>query len=390
VAQAGQGSPVAGPHTVGDLRQWADTIAEDSMTKLQELHEAGQSVWLDFIRRDMLGNGELAGLVAEGTRGLTSNPTIFQKAIAGSDLYDAQIATTDGDAAKVFEALAVQDIRAAADLLRSVYDESDGADGYVSLEVAPDLAYDTEGTIADARRLWGVVDRPNLMIKVPATSDGISAVEDLIAAGINVNATLMFSLADYEAVAGAYVRGVERAERPERVASVASFFVSRVDTKTDAALDKVGTDDALALRGKTAVANAKMTYLRYQDIFLGSTFAGARGRGARPQRVLWASTSTKNPEYPDLLYVDDLVGANTVNTMPPATLDAFKDHGVADPTALVNGVEEAAAQLHELEVLGIDFSAITSELQTEGVDAFAASYDDLLEAIAAKKEALDS
>jgi transaldolase len=360
------------------------------MTKLQQLHEAGQSVWLDFIRRDMLGNGELAALVSEGTRGLTSNPTIFQKAIAGSDLYDDQIAATDGAAAKVFEALAVQDIRAAADLLRGVYDESAGADGYVSLEVAPDLASDTEGTIADARRLWGVVDRPNLMIKVPATPDGIPAIEELIAAGINVNATLMFSLADYEAVAGAYVRGVERAEKPERVASVASFFVSRVDTKTDAALDKAGTDEALALRGKTAVANAKLTYLRYQDIFLGSTFAVARGRGARPQRVLWASTSTKNPEYPDLLYVDDLVGPNTVNTMPPATLEAFKDHGTADSTALVSGVEGAAAHLHALEVLGIDFFAITSELQTDGVDAFAASYDDLLEAIAAKKEALDS
>lgn len=360
------------------------------MTKLRHLHEAGQSVWLDFIRRDMLDNGELAGLVAEGTRGLTSNPTIFEKAIAGSNLYDDQISATDGDAAAVFEALAVQDIRAAADLLRNVYDESDRGDGFVSLEVAPDLAYDSEGTIADAKRLWGVVDRPNLMIKVPATPDGIPAIEELIAAGINVNATLMFSLADYEAVAGAYIRGVERAERPERVASVASFFVSRVDTKTDAALDKVGTDEALAIRGKTAVANAKMTYLRYQDIFLGSTFAAARERGARPQRVLWASTSTKNPEYSDLLYVDDLVGPNTVNTMPPATLEAFKDHGTVDGAALESGVEEAAAQLRELEGLGIDFSAITSVLQTEGVDAFAASHDDLLEAIAAKKEELDS
>ena len=360
------------------------------MTKMQQLHEAGQSVWLDFIRRDMLGNGELAGLVAEGVRGLTSNPTIFEKAIAGSDLYDAQIATTDGDAAAVFESLAVQDIQGAADLLRGVYDESDGGDGYVSLEVAPTLAYDTEGTIADAKRLWGIVDRPNLMIKVPATAAGIPAIEELIAAGINVNATLMFSLADYEAVAGAYVRGAERAIDPSRVASVASFFVSRVDTKTDAALEKVGTDEALALRGTIAVANAKMTYRRYEEIFDGPAFAAASGRGARPQRVLWASTSTKNPDYPELLYVDDLVGPNTVNTMPPATLAAFRDHGSIDGAALVGGVDEATAQVRDLAALGVDFSEITADLQTEGVGAFAASYDDLLEAITSKRESLTS
>jgi transaldolase len=360
------------------------------MTKMQQLDQAGQSVWLDFIRRDMLDNGELAGLVADGVRGLTSNPTIFEKAIAGSDLYDTQIARSDGDPAAVFEALAVRDIRGAADLLRSVYDESDGADGFVSLEVAPGLAYDTDGTIADAKRLWGIVDRPNLMIKVPATAAGIPAIEELIAAGINVNATLMFSLADYEAVAGAYVRGVERAPEPHRVASVASFFVSRVDTTTDAELEKVGSDDALALRGTIAVANAKLTYRRYQEIFEGSGFAAAAERGARPQRVLWASTSTKNPDYPDLLYVDDLVGPNTVNTMPPATLTAFDDHGSIDPSALTEGVDEADNQIRRLGTLGVDFSEITSDLQTEGVAAFAASYDDLLEAIAAKGEALAS
>ena len=360
------------------------------MTKMQQLDQAGQSVWLDFIRRDMLDDGELAGLVADGVRGLTSNPTIFEKAIAGSDLYDTQIAQSDGGPAAVFEALAVQDIRGAADLLRSVYDESDGADGFVSLEVAPTLAYDTDGTIADAKRLWGIVARPNLMIKVPATAAGIPAIEELIAAGINVNATLMFSLADYEAVAGAYVRGVGRAAEPHRVASVASFFVSRVDTKTDAALEKVGSDDALALRGKIAVANAKLTYRRYQEIFEGPTFAAAAARGARPQRVLWASTSTKNPDYPELLYVDDLIGPNTVNTMPPATLTAFDDHGSIDPSALTEGVGEADTQILRLGTLGVDFSEITTDLQTEGVAAFAASYDDLLKAIAAKGDSLAS
>jgi len=359
------------------------------MTKLDDLHSAGQSVWLDFIRRDMLTNGELASLVADGIRGLTSNPTIFQKAIAGSDLYDDHIAALGAiDSEEVFEVLAIADIRGAADLLMSVYDRSAGRDGFVSLEVSPHLAHDTAGTVTAAHRLWEAVDRPNLMIKVPATTAGVPALESLIATGINVNATLMFSLAHYEAIAQAFVRGAERAPTPERVASVASFFVSRVDTKTDTALDKIGTERALAHRGTIAVANAKQTYRRYQEIFEGSAFATAQARGAAPQRVLWASTSTKNPEYSDVLYVDDLIGSNTVNTMPPATIDAFADHSIINSNALTSGLEQADVAIAALAGFDIDFAALTEDLQTEGVAAFADSFDDLLEAISAKQASL--
>ena len=358
------------------------------MTPLHQLNEAGQSVWLDFIRRDLLTSGELERMVADGIRGLTSNPTIFQKAIAGSDLYDDQIASTPGDAAAVFEAIAVTDIRDAADALRPVYEDADGADGFVSLEVSPKLAHDTEATIAEATRLWALVDRPNLMVKVPATEAGPPALEELIARGLNINATLMFSLSHYEAIAQAYARGAARSPNPDRVGSVASFFVSRVDTKTDAALEKSGSDRALALRGRIAVANAKLTYRRYGEIFGGPDFAAASARGARPQRVLWASTSTKNPEYPDLLYVDDLVGPNTVNTIPPATVDAFRDHGRIDPGALTDDVDEASASIAALADLEIDFDAITEELQVEGVAAFADSFDELLATIETKRSAL--
>ncbi|MGB5169719.1 MAG: transaldolase [Acidimicrobiia bacterium] len=351
------------------------------MSKLKELGAAGQSVWLDFIRRDMVTNGELAALVDEGVTGVTSNPSIFQAAIAGSDLYDEDIAAAEGDPLAVFEALAVADVQGAADVLRGVYDATEGLDGYVSLEVSPTLADDTEGTIADAHRLWNRVNRPNLMIKVPATLAGIVAIEELIAAGINVNATLMFSMADYEAVAMAYVRGAERTEYPKRVASVASFFVSRVDNKIDPALDAIGTDEALALRGIAAVANAKLAYRRYQEIFEGPPFAAARARGARPQRALWASTSTKNPAYSDVLYVDELIGPNTVNTIPPATVDAFRDHGTIDPTALTTDVDAAAQHFEALAALGVDVDAITEELQVEGVASFADAFNGLLAAI---------
>ena len=364
------------------------------MTKLRELHEHGQSVWLDFIRRDMLGpDGELADLVADGIRGVTSNPSIFQKSISSSGFYDDQISEIlardpGASTVSVFENLAVRDIRGAADVLRRVYDASGGADGFVSLEVAPDLAYDTEGTVADARRLWHMVDRPNLMVKVPATAEGIPAVEQLIADGLNINITLMFSMDDYESVAHAYLRGLHKAADPASIASVASFFVSRVDAKADAALEKVGTDEALALRGRIAVANAKLAYRRYQELFEGEPFAALAARGARPQRVLWASTSTKNPEYTDTLYVDELIGPNTVNTMPPQTIDAFRDHGTIDERALLEDVEGAAADIARLDDLGIDFGEITMELQTEGVRAFADAADDLLQTLADKIAAL--
>jgi transaldolase len=355
------------------------------VTKLNELFEAGQSVWYDFIRRDMLTGSGLSDLVAEGIRGVTSNPSIFEQAIAGSDLYDTQLATlTTTDAQTAFETLAISDIRDAADILLDLYIASNGGDGYVSLEVSPRLAHDTGGTVADARRLWSAVGRPNLMVKVPATPAGIPAIEELTAEGININATLMFSLADYEAVATAFVRGAEHAVNPTRLASVASFFVSRVDSATDAALDAIGTPEALNARGKAATANAKLAYRRYQEIFEGSPFAKQARAGVRAQRVLWASTSTKNPTYNDVMYVEDLIGPNTVNTAPPDTIDAFVDHGVVTPGSLLQGVDEAGAFIDSLAGIGVDFDAITSQLQVDGVASFAAAYDNLLAAISVK------
>jgi len=350
------------------------------MGKLHDLHAAGQSVWLDFIRRDMLESGELAAMVADGIRGLTSNPAIFKNAIGGSDAYDAAIAEAPDDASpiSVYESLAIADIQDAADALRAVYDASNGDDGYVSFEVSPHLANDTEGTIEEAHRLWKLVGKPNLMIKVPATAEGIPAIEDLIAAGINVNATLMFSLHDYEAVAQAYVRGIRRSESPDSVASVASFFVSRVDSSTDAELDKNGSDAALSQRGKAAVANAKLAYDRYREIFEGEAFADQIERGARPQRALWASTGTKNPAYSDVLYVEPLIGPNTVNTMPPATIDAFLDHGDVGAGELTDNVDVARSDIAVLAEFGIDFDQITADLKTAGVKAFQDSFDDLL------------
>ncbi|HEX9855369.1 MAG TPA: transaldolase [Acidimicrobiia bacterium] len=356
------------------------------MTKLHDLHAVGQSAWLDFITRNLLDGGGLERMVESGIRGVTSNPTIFQKAITGSDDYDDAIGAAlaespDMSASEMFERLAIADIRRATDVLRPVYDSSSGADGFVSLEVSPHLAMDTEATVAEATRLWETVDRPNLMVKVPATAPGIPAVEELLARGLNINITLMFSLADYEAVAHAYLRGLARAANPASISSVASFFVSRVDTLTDEMLDKIGTDEALALRGKAAVANAKLAYRRYREIFEGESFATLASEGARPQRVLWASTSTKNPAYHDTMYVDELIGANTVNTMPPATIDAFEDHGIIDAAAMTRDVDEAQAMVAALADVGVDYDEMTAQLQAEGVAAFADSYDSLVSAI---------
>ena len=364
----------------------------ETLTTMQQLAAAGQSVWLDYIRRDLLESGEMGEMVRAGLRGMTSNPSIFEKSIAGSDQYDDDIADLveadpNADAKAVFWQLAIADIQAAADLLRPVYDAHPGADGFVSLEVSPTLAHDTEGTVAEAHRLWEAVDRPNLMIKVPATSAGIPAIEQLIGAGVNVNVTLMFSMDHYEAVAGAYLRGLEKAVDPSTIASVASFFVSRVDSKVDAELEAIGTPEALALRGTIAIANSKATYKRYLELF-GDDFAAIWGKGALPQRLLWASTSTKNPEYSDVLYIEELIGANTVNTVPPATLEAFEDHGVVKTDSLVSNVDEALAQLEALSKVGVDLPAVTEELQDEGVDSFAKAFADLLDAIEAKRAAL--
>jgi transaldolase len=354
------------------------------MNPLRQLwEEHRQAVWLDFIERDLVSGGGLARLVAEdGVRGVTSNPSIFCAAMTSSGAYDGQIdvllsgqpeITTD----ELYEALAIEDIRRAADVLRSVYDASAGGDGFVSLEVSPHLAHDGAGTVAEARRLWQAVDRANLMIKVPATEAGIPAIEELIADGINVNATLMFSLADYEAVSGAYLAGLARCAEPARVASVASFFVSRVDSKVDAKLEEIGTGDALELRGTAATANAQLAYRRFREIFTGDDFAPLAERGARAQRPLWASTSTKNPAYSDVKYVEELIGPDTVNTLPTATLEAFRDHGRLR-SALIDGMAGADATLERLAAVGVDLAEITRRLQVDGVAAFAESFDSLM------------
>ncbi len=363
------------------------------MNPLSELHQLGQSVWLDYIDRELLTGGELRRLIEEDAiRGVTSNPTIFDKAISGSDAYDAQIkelaASDPGISVEdLYEKLAISDIQQATDILRPVYEESEGGDGYVSLEASPRLANDTDATLAEVRRLWKLVDRPNLMIKVPATKRGIPAIETLLAEAYNINITLMFSMEHYEAVAKAYLQGISRAPSALRPASVASFFVSRVDTKADKALERIGTPEALALRGRIAVANSKLVYRRFREIFDGDDFADLRAKGARVQRVLWGSTSTKNPEYSDVLYVEPLIGPDTVNTMPPALIDAFRDHGKAR-IAVGDDLGEEEARLGQLKELGIDLDQITEELQEEGVKAFADSFEHLLQTIEEKRKAL--
>lgn len=363
------------------------------MSNLKRLwDEHRQAVWLDFIRRDLVRGGELARLVREdGVRGVTSNPSIFHQAITSSSEYDAAIeallaerpglATVD-----LYESLAVDDIRGAADVLAPVYESSGGADGFVSLEVSPQLARDAAGTVAEARRLHAAVDRPNLMIKVPATDEGLPAIETLLAEGVNVNATLIFSLRHYRGVVAAFLRGVERCADPARVASVASFFVSRLDTMVDAELERRGTDEALALRGQAAIANAAAAYRLFHDLLGGEAFARHRARGARAQRPLWASTSTKNPAYRDVRYVEELIGPDTVNTIPLGTLDAFRDHG--QPRAsLETAVDRAEDTLARLEGLGVDLEAVTERLQLDGVAAFAASFEALLAAIEDRRQA---
>ena len=358
------------------------------MTRLNELNQAGQSVWLDYIRRAYIASGELQAIIEAGVTGITSNPSIFEKAIAGSSDYDADIqrlVMTGRGTTGIYEALALDDIGRAADLLRPVYERTAGRDGYVSLEVSPELAHDTAGTIADARRLFAALGRPNVMIKVPATPAGIPAFQTLISEGINVNVTLMFSLAHYEAVAEAYLRGLEARAAAggdlSRVASVASFFVSRVDSAVDKALAAAGNQQ---LPGRIAVANAKITYQRFQAIFTGPRWQKLAQAGAQPQRVLWASTSTKNPAYSDTLYVDELIGPHTVNTMPLNTVDAFLDHGTVAET-LTAGLDEAQAQLAQLAELGIDLAAITEQLQVAGVDAFATAFRGMLDSVARKR-----
>lgn len=361
---------------------------------LNKLAELGQSIWYDNIHRSLLKNGELARMIREDSiTGLTSNPTIFEKAIAHSTDYDAEIQSflrqnPDADAISLYEALAISDIRAAADLMRPIHERTGGRDGFVSLEVSPTLAHNTEGSINEARRLFTTVDRPNVMIKIPGTVEGLPAISTLIGEGININVTLMFSLQHYDNVVNAYMDGLEKLAGaggdPSKVASVASFFVSRVDTIFDKALETIGRSEALNLRGKIGIANAKATYRRFETVINSQRFQALAAKGARVQRPLWASTSTKNPDYRDVLYVEELLGPDTINTLPPVTLEAFKDHGLAK-VRLTEGIDEAVAMLDQLEDLGIDYQDLTEILQTDGVNAFAKSFKDLLKTLEAKR-----
>jgi transaldolase len=358
------------------------------MNRLQALHDAGVSIWLDTLSRELLDSGEFARLIADSAvTGATSNPTIFAKAITGSELYDDQlrdaVARGTDDAQELFFTLALEDIRRAADLLRPAYHESDGRDGFVSFECTPDLADDTDATIGQAIELWERIDRPNVMIKVPATEAGIPAIEALTARGVNVNITLLFSLARYEQVIDAYVAGLERrlasGDPVDAISSVASFFVSRVDAKVDQLLPE-GSD----LRGRVAIANAHRAYARYRDRFGDGRWLTLREAGARTQRPLWASTGTKDPTYSDVLYVEKLIAPDVINTMPEATLRAFADHGNVG-RALSVDAEAASETLLRADRAGVDVGAITASLEREGVRSFCDSYHELLKCIEAKK-----
>ncbi|GAB4427744.1 MAG: bifunctional transaldolase/phosoglucose isomerase [Anaerolineae bacterium] len=366
---------------------------------LKKMSDLGQSLWYDNIERRLLEEGELARMVAEDSVvGVTSNPAIFQKAISGSDAYDAQIAEIVAASPTIpikdlYETLAIEDIRAAATVLQPVYERTNGHDGYVSLEVSPDLAHNTEGTIAEARRLFDTVGRSNLMIKIPATPAGLPAITEVIGSGINVNVTLMFSLQNYIDVANAYIAGLEKLDAAggdlSRVASVASFFVSRVDTLLDDLLAQNGSEAALNLQGKLAIANAKAAYKKFQEMFGSERFKKLAAKGARVQRPLWASTSTKNPAYRDVIYAEELVGPHTVDTLPPATLDGLRDHGQIR-ASLEEGLDEALPMLEQLEGLGIDYTAATDKLQADGVKAFADAFVSLLSSLETKREAIVS
>jgi transaldolase len=363
-----------------------------SKSRLHQLSELGQSVWVDTLSREMIESGELERLIEEdAVVGVTSNPSIFQKAL-DSDSYDEQmreVMDEETDDKEVFFRLAVTDVQNACDILRPTWDEGSGRDGWVSLEVEPDIASDTEKTTEEARRLNKMVDRPNVFIKIPATEPGLKAIEDSIAAGIPINVTLIFSLERHRAVAEAYVRGLERFVEeggdPSTLASVASFFVSRVDTEADKRLDEAGGHDEL--KGKLAIANAKLAYQTYKEVFSGERWQKLADAGATAQRCLWASTSTKNPDYRDVLYVEELIGPDTVNTMPLETVEAFQDHGEVTET-LEQGVDEARALLDKLEEAGIDYSDVTRVIEEEGVQKFSDAFKELLEGVAKKRDAL--
>jgi transaldolase len=358
-------------------------------SRLHELEEHGVSVWVDSLSREMLETGHLKRLMEEdAVVGVTSNPTIFEKALSTGEWYDEQLRAEldrSDDTKEVFFALAVEDIKRACDLMRPVWERTAGIDGFVSIEVDPDLAYERDATFEQAKQLHELVERPNVYVKIPATAPGVGAIEDSIAAGRSINVTLIFSLQRYAAVVEAYIRGLERlveaGHDPGRVISVASFFVSRVDTEADRRLEEIGRKD---LQGRLAVDNAKLAYQHYLEAFAGPRWDALAAAGARPQRCLWASTSTKNPAYRDVLYVEELIGRDTVNTMPFETIDAFQDHGVSKDT-LTEGVDEARQLLRDLADAGIDYDDVTDTLEREGVQKFSDSFAHLLSGIDAKR-----
>jgi transaldolase len=364
-------------------------------SRLHELSELGQSVWIDFLSRQLLQSGELARMMEDdAVVGITSNPTIFQKAISAGDDYDEQlreVLAEEDDPKEVFLRLAVQDVRDACDVLRQVWDGGGGKDGYVSIEVDPNFAYDTDATIGEAQRLHEVVDRPNCFVKIPGTKPGLPAIEEMIARGRSINVTLIFSLQRYAEVVEAYLRGLERLVEsggdPGSVASVASFFVSRVDTEADRRLDEVGAP--AELKGKLAVANAKLAYERYKELFSGERWEALRAKGATTQRCLWASTSTKNPDYRDVLYVEELIGPETVNTMPEETIRAFQDHGEVAPT-LERDLDEAKRLFERIAEAGVDYDDVVVVLEREGVDKFSDSFRELLDGVQGKRGELVS
>jgi transaldolase len=363
-----------------------------SKSRLHQLSEVGQSVWIDSLSREWLETGELERMMREdAVVGVTSNPTIFEKALSQGGWYDDQLREVlrdESDPKEIFYRLAVEDIQNACDLLRPVWDASRGQDGYVSMEVDPNLGYEREATIEEALRFHEWIDRPNLFVKIPATEPGLGAIEECIARGRSINVTLTFSLDRYSEVAEAYIRGLERlvdaGGDPSPVASVASFFVSRVDTETDKRLEAIGTDDALALRGQLAIANAKLAYQRYKEIFSGVRWERLAAAGASKQRCLWASTSTKNPAYRDVMYVEELIGPETVDTMPKETIEAFQDHGRVVLT-LERGIDEAHALFERLREVGVDYDDVTDTLEREGVEKFSDSFSSLLDGVRAKQ-----